>query len=752
MMDAADKKMDDAAGEMASVQQLQQQRQEREQQQQQQPAVESQEATETHTHEPRDTVAEPPQEDGPDRVVVRDDSTHHASLSDGDDDDGVDGSEGDGNGVYGGVITEQPRSTSEADQPPSASHSQHPLPRSISAPATSKPMTATGPAHAILSHQKDLSAVMAKYQRMIGGKFGQGRQSSSYIPPGYSIPSSAPPPQDESPHMSYYRPDEHHYARTIVTLLASVPCDEYCWNRADGKVTTLQLLVARILNNDTEHALAIEGWLKQQQKPWGRLGSRHPLHRSGDYDFTSIGLAFLLHRFPPDLVPPDLKRHLRECLLPAADKYDAPRFAVPRAIVGVLETENHLLMINGTLYLTALSAPHHQPTPSKAAPVVQLFLRELMDEILNAGLWEFNSLPYLGYTVIALLILNECSHSSAQHFEACRKVLDYLSFTFALGSFKFKRWAPYRRRSDYNSRRSLFVNAMSHIMMVWAERAGIPIEGVTQRCQELNARKSIFAIACRYSPPRAVLRLANDATAEYFARIGHGAHSSPELFAAAPGWLLSAGGVSVPKYEVVGRETMLFLNAYDSQTAEECIHLNGSGDWRGWNNTGVLFNFAISSGRLHRPLWVDEASETCERSAAWQVRKMRDGGPVVALYGGAGVSAIGVFDADVDCPALLKSLERHNARLPPKGEFTVPAFGCMAQRHNVESFHYDLLSSRLQWTITAVNGMSTFRDVQSWPRVEIAGKWSRDADKSWLRFSDRRHSQAFSNRTHARLT
>ena len=36
---------------------------------------------------------------------------------------------------------------------------------------------------------------------------------------------------------------------------------------------------------------------------WGSLGSKHPLHSGGDYDYSAIILAFLLHSFGDEQIP-----------------------------------------------------------------------------------------------------------------------------------------------------------------------------------------------------------------------------------------------------------------------------------------------------------------------------------------------------------------------------------------------------------------------------------------------------------------
>ncbi|WP_394767610.1 hypothetical protein, partial [Ferruginibacter sp.] len=70
-------------------------------------------------------------------------------------------------------------------------------------------------------------------------------------------------------------------------------------------------------------------------------------------------------------------------------------------------------------------------------------LFKLLHEMRNAGLYEFNSMPYTGYTITGLLNLE--AFASEKIRKDARDVLDYMNYTYAIGSYQFKHYPPMRR-------------------------------------------------------------------------------------------------------------------------------------------------------------------------------------------------------------------------------------------------------------------------------------------------------------------
>ena len=85
--------------------------------------------------------------------------------------------------------------------------------------------------------------------------------------------------------------------------------------------------------------------------PTAPSGSSWALRPNADYDFTEIVLAGILHQFgnSPDILWPQTVDHLVDTLL-IEEGYKV-RHTVPGSLGLVHETENHLLMTEGSRYL-----------------------------------------------------------------------------------------------------------------------------------------------------------------------------------------------------------------------------------------------------------------------------------------------------------------------------------------------------------------------------------------------------------------
>ena len=134
-------------------------------------------------------------------------------------------------------------------------------------------------------------------------------------------------------------------------------------------------------------------------------------------------------------------------------------------------------------------------------------------------------------------------------------------------------------------------------------------------------------------------------------RIGRGPGASPELYAAGPGFLLSAGGAGNPwDPEVVPRPTVLLL---DDGAAElyDVVRLEPSGPYRKWNATGVLPGIAVGRGTVRIPAsWEADA-----RCGIWSVYRRAGTWIAVAQAGDTGVLTVGGDRSFSECagPAAL---------------------------------------------------------------------------------------------------
>eukprot|EP00043_Microstomoeca_roanoka_P009489 m.90050 g.90050 ORF g.90050 m.90050 type:complete len:502 (+) comp14599_c0_seq5:126-1631(+) len=301
-----------------------------------------------------------------------------------------------------------------------------------------------------------------RYNRFVANTqfLGAARRHCRALRQGAQVPRSS--------YACEFNPRQHPLCAAIVQVSAEDDLNNFNWMK-QGKVSIPQRLIAKVIRHTDQDLQEINTWLQRILRPWGRIGSSFPLHPRGDYDFASIVLAFILYKLDDATdAAMAIKSIIASRLLPA--RVTRPMLAVPRTAGSVLETENHLLMINGTFYLKALYDARQSPTGAdgdnhSVAPDVQAFLLGFFTGILETGLWEYNSLPYLGYFMMALLIVYEAAPPSPLKDRA-REVLDMLAYTYALGSLEFRRNAPFRRRLDYANRTHLRENALSNMMMV----------------------------------------------------------------------------------------------------------------------------------------------------------------------------------------------------------------------------------------------------------------------------------------------
>jgi hypothetical protein len=119
------------------------------------------------------------------------------------------------------------------------------------------------------------------------------------------------------------------------------------WQKEDKSVPA-QIILAKLAMR--LQIAEVNSYL-MQQLPQRRSGSTWWLHKEGDYDFTLSVLTVILYLFgdKPDVLFPETRGHLLAKLL-IEDGADV-RLKVPRSLGLVRETENHLLMTEGTRYL-----------------------------------------------------------------------------------------------------------------------------------------------------------------------------------------------------------------------------------------------------------------------------------------------------------------------------------------------------------------------------------------------------------------
>jgi hypothetical protein len=197
----------------------------------------------------------------------------------------------------------------------------------------------------------------------------------------------------------------------------------------------------------------------------------------GNYDLSEMHLVPMAYSYYDELSPA-AREHLIRNLL-AHGRVHRPRrddtftsgsnpndwnragFVSPAGYhVDIGETENHIMMIVTTRYLTNQLLFQRQPlidydnrrNGGDDYPSCTSLLISLLRRILNGDFSEYNAKPYQSETRWALL--NLCTYAYDHEVRlGARMALDYLSAHMAVSSNDLRRLLPFRRRneSDYNA-------------------------------------------------------------------------------------------------------------------------------------------------------------------------------------------------------------------------------------------------------------------------------------------------------------
>ena len=485
------------------------------------------------------------------------------------------------------------------------------------------------------------------------------------------------------------------FADGIQQAWAARPLGDW---RTAGKGNAPRVLLARLV---TRTKLAETNEFLLALRPWGTSGSRWALHNSGDYDFTLAVLTAMLwlRGDEPDTLFPATREHVLHVLL--TEDGDGFRSKAPRTLGIVNETENHIVMTEGSRYLKNRWLQTHgnaAPRYDNAANGMEGKLLAVLAEMKATGLFEFNSQPYIGYTITALLNLEAFGAEPLR--VAAREVLDTVNWSYALGSYRLRHFPPFRRRYEYAAATSLTFGYQTAFMKTWLSFAPVPMD-----TPELGKGGEVHALigACLpYRPPDRVVRLMFDKGAGYFAQLGHGPGASPEVYSTGPHFLLSAGGSHRgERSQIVARPITLLLDDGAIDLAD-VFHLAGpGGDFRRWNNTGVYRNFACAAG----PVAIPARAKTIARNGPWQLFAPTPG-LLVAVYSMPDLGLLALFPG-AEPAGLLDAIARAN----PSG----PGLARVCQFPNGPKLSYDPHSRNDRWVMTAEGDRLFEREFDHWP-------------------------------------
>jgi len=491
--------------------------------------------------------------------------------------------------------------------------------------------------------------------------------------------------------------DRSVFADSIYNLWAN---KSFKQENINGKGNVNDILLARmLLNRDIPEVN--ETILKF--KVWGISGSTWALNKKGDYDFSITNLTTILWLFGErsEILYPQTRDYLLNTLL--SEEGNKFRYAVPRSLGLVKETENHILMTEGSRYLKNRWMMLHGNSDARYDNVengMEAKLLAFIDEMRHNGLYEFNSLPYIGYTITALLNLEAFASDTLS--AKARNVLDYMNWCYALGSYQLKHYPPMRRRYEKAYIQKLLTDYHSAFMKSWLSYS--PIESFDTDVSHAEVH-ALMGACIPYQPADEVIKTIFDKVNGYFVQLGHGKNSCPEIYSAGKHFLLSAGGANRGENSIiVARPICLFLNDTASVLAN-VFHLAGPGDdFKQWNNTGVYRHFACAAGLVKIPAGL----KPVQNKNDWAVYCLNDS-ITVAVYSSKklGIMAIAENQKPEDFLDNVVRLNSDQSKL--EHQFTMP---------EGTTIEFDVNSPKDRWVIQAVDGKPVDRIYDHWPLIQ----------------------------------
>jgi len=503
--------------------------------------------------------------------------------------------------------------------------------------------------------------------------------------------------------------DPKHWAKhAIVQDWANVNMDAN-WKK-NGKTNSPRILLAKLaLGREIDSVNAYLCSLK----PWGTSGTDWLMNPNGDYDFSEIILVNILCLFGDDTTKlyPASARHLLGVML--IEKGAKPVTKTPNSLRLLKETENHILMKESVRYLRRhwlqkLGGKNDAKLAKETANLEKWLFKHL-EEMLRYGFWEFNSIPYLGYTFVPLMTLEAHAPSERIRNEA-RKILDMANREYVAGTLNFKRVVPFRRQLHRHTWSDLSSDPHTAMMRTWYyQKKGI---SVSKELSPHSTHQSLMALLLPYRLPDKLVEEIDNKTVKppQLTRIGHGWYATPEIHWKGTDWLLTGGGVQRSKVsQLVPRPIVLILNdsAYATDI-KQCFHIQGPKKVGKKNNTGIYKGLAVGKS----PVAIPENYKPDLKEDNWQLfsvlGKLAD---KILIYNEKDFGVlIFISDWKADNATLLAQIRKQNAVEKNLKKLIIMPNG--------DKIAYDLNAPKSKWVIKSENGKALNRKHDYWPRIE----------------------------------
>lgn len=471
--------------------------------------------------------------------------------------------------------------------------------------------------------------------------------------------------------------------------------------KTHGKIEVPRIMLAKLLTNtDVEAA----NKFMVDKKPWGKSGTSWALNPHGDYDFSEVPLVTILYLFgeKPELLYPATRENLLNNLLTHCGNKTHER--TPGMMGMMRETENHVLMGETSRYLKNQWLHEHGDTSwmnDNARNGINAWWMACLNQKLERGFFEFNSNPYAGFSLTALLTFHNFCHNKELK-EKCGEVLNDVFTLYAYGSLNLRRHPPIRRQrrhaADEKFTGDPVTSIVKTLLLKDKEYASFPrdIE---------HYGHTLLTLLSDYKLPASTMDLLVGKKTDYFLKKGHGYHSCPDIYSGNDDYLLSAGGAQRGAASLIAaRPTMLFLNDSAAEL-NQCFHLLGKGKRSHWNLTGVYKQFACANQAVVIPAQYKPMFE----QNGWMIFKpYTDKNFYVLVYNAENFGLLAVIPrSDLSPQEIIAKTIRLNASGNLNQEAILPFAEPLKIRYNVNA-------PKSKWVIESVNDEKQKRKLDKW--------------------------------------
>ncbi|MES2199479.1 MAG: hypothetical protein V4489_04870 [Chlamydiota bacterium] len=417
---------------------------------------------------------------------------------------------------------------------------------------------------------------------------------------------------------------------------------------------------------------------------------------------------------------------------------------------GVKNTENHILMINGSAYLKNRFMERFMSVTEKrvreetkifgvivlkaeiakyknTGSELEIKLSEYLDELYEKGLVEFNSIPYAGYTVDALLNLYDFADGEIKVKAA--KVLDMICYQYALHStsdgMSFRPMG--RQLKKVINKEFIADDSVRPFMQAWL---GGSLDYYRQKGTYRNGVFALTALTTSYRPLTYIADILSVKHSGYLSMTGHRFNNAEVSYKGrcSVEYLISGGGIHETKpwmgvetsehyaHEIVSRNPALLVTQIGNDgnletKLDRSIFLGtdkalrgspenwGPGiDSKGRNNSGTYHDFSCAACPVHIPDFIKETGIKIEDSP-WALYKVRPD-LTVAVYSTDNLGMFAILPLQEPSEGLLREVATQNPS--PVGSFTFPSSCNSLMRGN--TVYFDVNAPLDRWVITGVLG------------------------------------------------